>query len=115
MCNSLHDAFCFEKGFVYSSHLCVIIREFAKDDIKLINLVDKIRNVEEKVRNIAAHQIVSISDEGIEKLTGMTTLAIVNSLKELFTYAGFNIKKEYWNAYDDMNSFIIDKIEKKNL
>ena len=31
-------------------------------------------------------------------------------IKELFNYTGINIKKEYWDSYDEMNEIIISKM-----
>lgn len=80
---------------------------------KLNNSVQSLREVEEKVRNIAAHQIVSISDESIKKFTGYSSDEVMEKIKQCFLYTGLNIKKEYWNAYDEMNDSIIDTMESK--
>lgn len=97
--------------FVYSSHLNHLLSELAADNTSLVTTVSALRNVEEKVRNLAAHNIISITDEKIKNLTGYTSLSVIKLLRSAFIYAGLNIKESYWSAYDDMNSFIIEKIE----
>ena len=37
----------------------------------------------------------------------------MNMIKTAFAYAGINIKKEYWDTYDDMNEVIIGLINGK--
>ena len=34
----------------------------------------------------------------------------MDMIKELFTYTGFSIKKEYWDSYDEMNTRILSKM-----
>lgn len=97
-------------GVVSAVHLLEVINNKSNDS-KLIGVVEGLRNVEERVRNIAAHQIVSITDNTIKKYTGYNSNDVIELIKKAFRYTGINIKKEYWNAYDDMNEYIIKKIE----
>ena len=96
---------------VYSSQLIHLINEFAKENIKLVETASALREIEEKIRNIAAHQIISITDETIKSLTGYTALDVIKLLHRAFNYTGINIKEENWKAYEIMNDFIIEKIE----
>ena len=96
---------------VYSSQLIHLINEFAKENIKLVETASALREIEEKIRNIAAHQIISITDETIKLLTGYTALDVIKLLHRAFNYTGINIKEENWKAYEIMNDFIIEKIE----
>ena len=70
---------------------------------QLRQLAEKLRNVEIKIRNLAAHEIVSIKDGTIKELTGLTGNQIMNMIKDIFAYTGIGVKREYWNSYDDMN------------
>ena len=79
-------------------------------DGKLIKLVDEVRSVEENIRNLAAHEIVSVTDETIQKRTGFTAQGIMNRIKQLFAYTGIQIRNEFWNSYDDMNAKILERI-----
>lgn len=103
----------FPKGFnggdVYSSHLAPLILSFS-DDEHLKPLIENIRRVENNLRNVAAHEIISLNDEEIIKMTGFTSAKIMKMIKELFPYAGMRVKKEFWNSYDDMNQIIIQRI-----
>lgn len=100
----------FDYKNVYSSHLVSIINYFS-DDEDLKNLVKDLRSVEENIRNLAAHQIISVTENLIIEKTGFTPKKIMDKIKKTFVYGGINVKKEYWNSYDDMNRIIIDKIQ----
>ena len=97
---------------VYSSQLCVLIQEFSKDR-EAAELVKELRTVEQGLRNVAAHQIVSITDEIIKNTLGFTGKQITDRLKRAFGYAGINIRKEYWSSYDEMNNIILSEINNR--
>ena len=63
------------------------------------------RDVEENVRNMAAHEIVSITEEKLQKLLGNNTTfnQIFKAIKSLVVYAGIKITSDDWNSYDKMN------------
>lgn len=67
--------------------------------------------VEENIRNLAAHEIISVTDDTIKKKTGFTSKAIMDKIKQCFQHSGITIKKEYWNSYDDMNTIIITAMD----
>ena len=99
------------KGNVGSAALLNAILSYS-NDVSLNELVQEVRDVEDKVRNIAAHQIVSINEQMIRSRTGFTPQHIMNDIKRLFNYTSIRLKKEYWDAYESMNSFIIDAISR---
>lgn len=100
----------FKYSYILSDHLKTILVALVPNNIKLIELSEKIRNVEESIRNIAAHQIVSIDEEFIKNKTGFNSIEIVNMLKNAFKYTKINIKKEYWDSYEKMNDEIIREL-----
>lgn len=77
----------------------------------LIDTAQGIRTIEQNVRNLAAHQIVSVTDDTVKKLTGYNSAGVMKLFKRAFTYTKMNIKDEYWNAYDEMNEYIISVME----
>lgn len=95
---------------VYSSHIIVLIQNLCANDTALLGIVEPLRTVEREVRNLAAHQMVSINDEMIKSKTGLTALETCNLLKKAIGFCGQPIAKEQWDAYDTMNEFIISKI-----
>ncbi len=96
----------FHYGDVSSDHLNKLIQaSSASTDIK--KLVHELRNVESSLRNMAAHQIISVTEDTIKKYTGFTGTQIMDRIRKAFSYAGFKIKDEHWNSYDDMNEIII--------
>lgn len=88
-----------------SAHIAPLIAELATD-FNLIEDVEKLRNVEKNVRNIAAHEIVSVNDDMILRKTGINSHEIIETLKRVIVKSGFNIKKETWSSYEDMNQII---------
>ncbi len=96
-------------GPVSSDQLVILIDRFTQDN-KIRRLTEELRRVEEKVRNVAAHEIVSISDEQIEKTTGFRAEQIMDKIHELFQYTGFSIPDTVWKSYDKMNEYIIRHI-----
>lgn len=103
----------FQGGPISSHHLRALIKYYAKDP-DLIQNVDNIRNVESNIRNLAAHQIISVTEKSIKKKTGFSPEIIMDMIKNLFSYTGIPIKEEYWNSYDEMNQQILKCISVKN-
>lgn len=96
-------------GPVYSDHLKSLIKAYS-DNSLLIQLVEDLRSVEGSIRNLAAHEIVSIDDAKIKNLTGFTGQQVLKKIKLIFSYTGLNVKEEYWDSYDIMNQKIIEMI-----
>lgn len=99
----------FRCGNVCSGNLQRIIQA-KSDDVELKKLVGGLRKVEKNVRNLAAHQIVSVNEETIWKWTGGHNAGqIMNNIEKAFGYAEIIdiANKEVWNSYDQMNEVII--------
>ena len=109
--NVLNTAFSgsFKLGDVYSVHIKALIEHFSTD-IQLNELISNLRLVEEKIRNTAAHDIVSVTEKVIEERTGFSAEKIMKMIQKLFSYTGIKVKKEYWDSYDLMNQEILKKI-----
>ena len=84
------------------------IQENHIDDTKLIALLSDLKKIERDVRNITAHQIVSVTEDWINRKVEMSSKDIMDLLKRLAANAGLSIKQEFWNSYDDMNKLIVD-------
>ena len=76
-----------------------------------IDLIYNLREVEGTVRNIAAHEMVSVTDDVIKNKTGFSSNAIMRMIEKVFSYTDLDIKNEYWNSYDLMNQLIIERID----
>lgn len=98
-----------DREVIKSDNLREIIVD-KSDNLTEKDLVDSLRNVEEKIRNLAAHEIVSITEERIKQLAGLSSKAIMDKIKLLFMYADINVKNEYWSSYDKMNDEIVSTI-----
>ena len=92
----------FRFGMIYSEALLYLIRNLIEDKV-LDEIASNVRSVEEKVRNLAAHDIVSLDSNDIKNRTKFTPVQIMDMIKKLFSYTNFSIKSEYWNSYEDMN------------
>jgi len=82
-------------------------------DLKLIETLRKIHNVERKMRNPAAHEIVSITDEKIRIETGMKSKEIFNAIKWLvdeFIFRDNKSQDTLWDSYNKMNREIIKEL-----
>lgn len=99
----------FEAKDVYSEHLKILTDHFSSDT-HLKQLMEDLRNVESNIRNLAAHEIVSVTDETIKNLTGFYGRDIMSKIRELFGYTEISIRKEYWDSYDEMNRKILEQM-----
>lgn len=82
----------FEAKDVYSEHLKILTDHFSSDT-HLKQLMEDLRNVESNIRNLAAHEIVSVTDETIKNLTGFYGRDIMSKIKELLIYGDFHTKR----------------------
>lgn len=99
----------FKSGFVKSDNLVAILKHFCNNQ-KVLKIVADLRAVEENIRNMAAHQIVSITEKTINSKTGFSGNEIMSLIKEAFSYTGIVIPKNGWESYDLMNQMIIDRM-----
>lgn len=94
---------------IKANDLKILILEFSEDE-HLKKIVEELRKVEGSVRNLAAHEMVSLNEDEIKKRTGMSTEDIVRNIRELFGYSGIAIQDDDWKSYDHMNKRIIDQM-----
>ncbi len=102
----------FKDGELKSDNLVPIIAAKVSDK-KLVRVIQDIRSVEVKARNLAAHEIESITDEWIRQKCCYSSLEILNKLKYIAQKTNLNIKLDYWNSYDQMNKLIEEKLTSK--
>lgn len=76
-----------------------------------IDLIYNLREVEGTVRNIAAHEMVSVTDDVIKNKTDFSSNAIMRMIEKVFSYTDLDIRDEYWDSYDLMNQLIIERID----
>ena len=96
--------------YVKSFDYIAIIDENGKGgiDLNIKKINYKIRDIEESVRNRAAHNITCITDESIFNLEGKNSKEIFKMLCELARYAGIKITDEDLKTYDKLNDRIIE-------
>lgn len=105
---------------VYSDHLWRLIRRLSKN-AELLNLTNDLREIESAVRNVAAHEITSVTEQwirdrtrkkgGVKGSDGFTPNQIFQIMKKLCRYAGLPLGDRVWKSYDHMNSLIFSKLE----
>ena len=95
----------------YTSDTVLKLMKRKSADNELFEKMDKIHYVEQSVRNFAAHEVVSVTDEWIYKRVGFHSNDIMKMLKELVIGAKIKAKNEYWNSYNNMNEVIKSKIK----
>ena len=99
----------FKGGDISSMHLKTLIAYFSADQY-LVKLVENVRKIETNIRNLAAHEIVSVTEATMSNMTGFIGEEIMTMIKELFPHTGIMVKREYWNSYDQMNEMILEKM-----
>ena len=109
----------FKFGYVYSIQMLKIIKS-QTEDRNLKSACDRLRSIEEKVRNIAAHQMIAITDRKLKELTknekdkkcpnGYTLGNIMKLIEDIFEYTPLKVKEEYWNSFEEMNKKILSLI-----
>ena len=107
----------YRKKPVSSYHLYIIMKNIPKTDeqmVRAFDIAEKLKEVEQTMRNKAAHQMVSVTENKIKEITNMTSDGIMKKIRELFTYSDINIPKQGgWNSYELMNDSIISKISSR--
>ena len=110
----LNTAYSDRGGFrscpVYSENLAYIIKDKSSDDT-LKGKIDEIISIEKNIRNLAAHQIVSVTEQSVIDKTGKSSRDIMNIIKYLIVQAGVGAGKDDWDTYDKLNQMIITALE----
>ncbi len=87
-----------------------LITKKSEDEV-LKNKVEDIVQVEQCMRNLAAHQIVSITADWFKEKSGKSSDDIMNIIKYLLVQADIGAKNDDWNTYDSMNRLIMGYLE----
>lgn len=98
-----------KESFVSVAHTAPLIQHFSKDR-KLQTTVQNIADVEQKVRNMAAHNIISVSAEWIKNKTEYTPEQIFEMVKYLIGMAGIRVDNSAWKSYEAMNDLILKEL-----
>ena len=106
----------FKNSPVAASNLKPLLINYLTDEV-LKKKIEEIREIESKIRNIAAHEIVSITEDNLSKIFGrsISMNQIFKILKSLIIAAGVRVREEDWNSYDKMNVFIEKVLEETHI
>ena len=112
--NALNRRFAVSGGMkstpVYSEHLLVIINILSRNT-ELNKVCRSLRNVEDCIRNIAAHEIVQVLDEFIRERTGMRPADIIGNLRKVLgTVDKAAADKNFFKSYDRMNQVLLNEL-----
>ncbi len=77
--------------------------------------VEEMVEIEKSIRNIAAHEVVSVTEEWIQKRTGKTVKGILELVRTLVFYADIKVENRAWESYDKMNQRIKDYLRETSL
>ena len=101
-------------GYITSNDLIRIIKK-RKDqfDQDLIKKCIDLREIEKKIRNVAAHQMTAITPEKIRSATSFTSDEIMNIIKDLINHTCIPKELLQWDSYERMNDYIIALIRNK--
>ncbi len=99
---------------VSNYHYARLIENYCKD-AGVLNVATKLREIESNIRNPAAHEIVCITAEYVQKEIHFTGNQIMHLLRKGLNYAGFHFTQDSWNSYDEMNRVIMTAMEQSHL
>ena len=100
----------FKGVIVYSTHIAKIL-EAKCDEEELVRRIKEITDVEQKIRNVAAHEIQAVTEEWIISKAGKSAKEIMNNIKYLMKQAKIYNSENDWNSYDEMNKQIIKYLQ----
>lgn len=97
------------KHYVSSSHLLKLIDDHSKNnEVKAKSI--SLRHIEKYVRNIVAHEVIYVSDELVERRTGMSMNQIHRLLQEALLLAGLDDKRQ-WGILNEIHETIKNNIQ----
>lgn len=97
----------------YKSADIFYIFQAMSQDAGLVADMEQMREVERKVRNFAAHEIVSVTDDWIFRNVGLRASQIMQLLQRLTVKAGVRVKSQDWNSYQQMNQVIAEVLNRQ--
>lgn len=108
--NALNESYKnFNYGIVFNDNLRTLITYFlSKKNPQLYDTINKLNKFEIKMRNKAAHTMISITSDSVKKETGQTPEETYADLKKVFNL--IHISTKDWDSYDKMNRFIINHL-----
>ncbi len=98
----------FLSGDLSASRLVPLIEEFS-GNAKLKEIIKNLRLAEQNCRNIAAHEVVSVTDKWIKEHCGLEPEQILARLKDLAEFTGLE-RSVIHDSYKKMNRLIIESL-----
>ena len=104
----------FREGPVYSNAIAKLLSARGQNRM-VCTKVEEMVEIEKSIRNIAAHEVVSVTEEWIQKRTGKTVKGILELVRTLVFYADIKVENRAWESYDKMNQRIKDYLRETSL
>lgn len=104
----------FREGPVYSNAIAKLLSARGQNRM-VCTKVEEMVEIEKSIRNIAAHEVVSVTEEWIQKRTGKTVKGILELVRTLVFYAGIKVENRAWESYDEMNQRIKNYLRETSL
>lgn len=107
--NDFHGDFI--PGLVGKRQMVPLIQFYSTDE-ELKKQLTNILNIEQNVRNLSAHEIVSVTPKWIKEKSGYEVEEIFSIIKFLIGKSGIVVNEEIWKSYDIMNQYIYEELDK---
>ncbi|MDR1834739.1 MAG: hypothetical protein LBQ96_02940 [Fusobacteriaceae bacterium] len=103
----------FNFGTIYADHLVAIAldQRFNQDFAYKTIVQDLNEKIMKRIRNEVAHEIMPVTEEKINAMTGLTPQKIFDLFIKYIENSGVRIPDGAWNSYDDMNDKIKSYLE----
>lgn len=100
-----------KNDYMQSTQLLNLIKAYVpSSNSDIIQLCEKVRYIEDTVRNRVAHEMVGVSDEFIKAKVSYSSEEIVQMIQKVLFYLDGGLKK-YGNSYDEMNECILERMD----
>ena len=96
----------FHFGSVANSHLTTLILGMTENGF-LKKKIDLLKKVESELRNMAAHQMVSITRETVKETVDVWPEQIMDAIREVLDRYIIKNRDHVWDSYDTMNQMIL--------
>lgn len=101
----------YQDKFISEQQMLIILNVKLDSDSKLKSAFESLDTLRIEKRNIVSHQISCVREEDVIKDLGRNMNYYVNTIKKVLACLGYDVRS-YWNSYEQMNSLIIEEIEK---
>lgn len=92
-----------------AAQMAAIMKYLCKEQ-NIIDIVQDLRYAEYQIRNIAAHDIISVTDEWIYNKIKFTSEQLLEKIRKAAINSDIHINDKVWDSYNQMNNIIKEKL-----